>query len=93
MKIILKSALNLTALTLIALTYASSAHAKKSCTDEPKEKWMKVEDFKKKVESEGYKISKFKQPGTCYEIYGTDASGKKVEIYFNPVDGSAVKGK
>lgn len=69
------------------------AQAKKSCTDEPKEKWMKEEDFKKKVESDGYKIKKFKQPGTCYEIYGTDKDGKKVEIYFNPVDGSIVKSK
>jgi hypothetical protein len=42
---------------------------------------------------EGYIISKFKQPGTCYEIYGTNKEGKKVEIYFNPVDSSIVKSK
>lgn len=65
--------------------------AKTSCTDQPKDKWMKVEDFKKKVEAEGYTISKFKQPGTCYEIYGKNKEGKKVEIYFNPVDASIVK--
>lgn len=68
-----------------------SAFAKKHCTDEPKEKWMSEADFKKKVEAEGYKIKKFKQPGTCYEIYGTDKEGKKVEIYFNPADGNIVK--
>jgi hypothetical protein len=68
-----------------------SANAKKSCTDQPKDKWMKEEDFKKKVEGLGYTIKKFKQPGTCYEIYGTDKDGKKVEIYFNPVDASIVK--
>lgn len=73
------------------LTLGVSAFAKKHCTDEPKEKWMSEADFKKKVEAEGYKIRKFKQPGTCYEIYGTDKDGKKVEIYFNPVDGSIVK--
>lgn len=67
------------------------AHAKKSCTDQPKDKWMSEADFKKKVEAEGYKIRKFKQPGTCYEIYGKDKDGKNVEIYFNPVDGSIVK--
>lgn len=69
------------------------AHAKKSCTDKPKEKWMKEEDFKKRLEGEGYKIRKFKQPGSCYEIYGTNKDGKNVEIYFNPVDGSVVKEK
>lgn len=65
--------------------------AKKSCTDQPKDKWMKEEDFKKRMEAEGYKIRKFKQPGTCYEIYGTNKDGKSVEIYFNPVDASIVK--
>lgn len=75
--------------TFIGITGA--AHAKKSCTDQPKEKWMSEEAFKKKVEGQGYKIRKFKQPGTCYEIYGTNKDGKNVEIYFNPVDASIVK--
>lgn len=74
----------------IAMT-GLSAFAKKACTDQPKDKWMKEEDFKKKVESLGYKISKFKQPGTCFEIYGTNKEGKKVEVYFNPVDASIIK--
>ncbi len=67
------------------------AHAKKNCTDQPKEKWMSEADFKKKVEETGYKINKFKQPGSCYEIYGTNKDGKKVEVYFNPVDATVVK--
>lgn len=67
-----------------------TVQAKKSCTNEPKSKWMSEEEFKKKVEAEGYKITKFKQPGSCYEIYGTNKEGKKVEIYFNPVDASIV---
>ena len=54
---------------------------------------VKEDDFKKKVEGQGYQIKKFKQPGTCYEIYGLNKEGKKVEIYFNPVDGSIVKEK
>jgi hypothetical protein len=73
------------------LTLGSTAHAKKSCTEQPKDKWMSEEAFRKKVEEQGYKISKFKQPGSCYEIYGTNKDGKKVEIYFNPVDASIVK--
>lgn len=80
-------------LGLLIFTATASAYAKKNCTNEPKEKWMSEADFKKKVEAEGYKISKFKQPGSCYEIYGTNKEGKKVEIYFNPVDGSIVKEK
>jgi hypothetical protein len=69
------------------------AYARKECTDQPRSKWMTEEQFKKKAEEEGYKIRKFKQPGSCYEIYGTDKDGKDVEIYFNPVDGSIAKRK
>ncbi len=75
------------------LTMSGQVFAKKSCTDKPKTEWMSEADFKKKVETEGYKIRKFKQPGTCYEIYGQNKEGKEVEIYFNPVDGSIVKEK
>lgn len=83
---------NVGILMLLFLT-SGVAFAKKNCTNEPKEKWMSESDFKKKVEDEGYKINKFKQPGTCYEIYGVNKEGKKVEIYFNPVDGTPVKKK
>lgn len=79
----------------IAMVLAAgvTAHAKKNCTDQPKDKWMSEADFKKKAEAEGYKIRKFKTPGTCYEIYGTDKTGKDVEVYFNPVDGSVAHDK
>lgn len=80
-------------MTMLVVFIGVAAQAKKDCTDEPKEKWMKQEDFKKMVESQGYTIRKFKQPGTCYEIYGKNKDGKNVEIYFNPVDGSIVKEK
>jgi hypothetical protein len=83
----------LLAALVLGLGLVITAQAKKDCTTEPKSKWMSEADFKKKVETEGYKISKFKQPGTCYEIYGTNKDGKKVEIYFDPVDGSIVKEK
>ncbi len=82
-----------TLLALLLISATVPALAKKDCTSEPKDKWMTEEAFKAKVEGEGYKIRKFKQPGSCYEIYGTDKNGKNVEIYFNPVDGSIVKSK
>ena len=85
----MKTAILLTSILLAA----PMSFAKKSCTDQPKDKWMSEDAFKKMVEAQGYTIKKFKQPGTCYEIYGTNKEGKKVEIYFNPVDGSVSKAK
>ena len=89
MKKNLFSSLMLASLSVLPL----SAFAKKDCTTEPKEKWMSEADFKKKVESEGYTIKKFKIEGNCYEIYGVNKEGKKVEIYFNPIDGIPAKKK
>jgi len=40
-------------------------------------------DAKAKLVAQGYKIDKFKVDGTCYEIYGSNKDGKKVEIYFD----------
>jgi len=81
------------ALVLGLMMMTQIAAAKDDCTDQPKEKWMKEADFQKRLEGEGYKIRKFKQEGSCYEIYGTGKDGKDVEIYFNPVDGAIVKSK
>lgn len=69
---------------LIAASSATLA-AEPACTA-PKDKWMNVDTFKKGVESQGYKIKTFKiTKGNCYEIYGFDKAGKKVEINFDPV--------
>jgi hypothetical protein len=83
---------NMTILVL-TLMISTTTFARKTCTEEPKSRWMSEAAFKKKVTEEGYKIRKFQQPGSCYEIYGTDKDGKEVEIYFNPVDGSVIKSK
>lgn len=75
--------------TMLALT--TQVYAKKSCTSEPKSKWISESEFKAKLEKEGYEIRKFKQPGTCYEIYGKNPQGQKVEVYFNPVTAEVIK--
>lgn len=81
-------------LALVAASVVSTAvFAGPSC-DVPKEKWMKEADFKAKVEAEGYKIKTFKiTKDNCYEIYGFDKDGKKVEIYFNPETGAELERK
>ena len=67
---------------------STSAFAKKDCTNLPKDKWMAEAEFKKQAEAKGYKITKFKQPGSCYEIYGTNKEGKEVEVVESRFSGS-----
>lgn len=76
---------------LIALT--GSAMASPTCSA-PKDQWQPEATFKKDLEAQGYKIKTFKvTKGQCYEIYGTDKAGKKVEIYFDPVSGKPLQQK
>ena len=68
---------------VILLGFSSAAFASAKCEKHPKEEWMKQDEAKARLESQGYKIRKFKVDGNCYEIYGHDKQGKRVEIYFD----------
>jgi hypothetical protein len=71
------------ALGSLAALAASPAAAKADCKAYPKSEWMKEADAKAKIQAQGYTISKFKVDGNCYEIYGKNKEGKKVEIYYD----------
>jgi hypothetical protein len=75
--------LTLAALIGIVAVAPLSAFAKADCKAYPKAEWMKEADAKAKLEGQGYTINKFKVDGNCYEIYGKNKEGKKVEIYFD----------
>jgi hypothetical protein len=67
----------------LAAAVPLSSFAKADCKAYPKDQWMKEADAKAKIEAQGYTISKFKVDGNCYEIYGRNKEGKKVEIYYD----------
>ena len=75
----------------VALGASGSAFAKADCPAHPKSEWMKESDARAKLEAEGYKIKKFKVDGNCYEIYGHNKEGKKVEIYYDTKTLAVVK--
>lgn len=77
----------------LLIAISSSAMAGPQC-NAAKEKWMPEAEFKKGLESQGYQIKTFKvSKGQCYEIYGTDKTGNKVEIYFDPVTSAILEKK
>lgn len=72
---------------------SGAAVAGPSC-NVPKEQWVKEADLRARVEAQGIQIKNFKvTQGNCYEIYGHDRHGKKVEIYFNPATGAELERK
>ena len=81
----------LVATVCAGVAFSGAAWAGANCKAYPKTEWMTEADAKAKIESQGYKIAKFKVDGNCYEIYGTDKAGKKVEIYFDAKSLDVVK--
>ena len=82
-------------LALICLFAASGAAiAGPTCTDEPQSKWLTEAEMTKKFKEMGY-VDDVKKlhvsKGKCWEIYGRDKAGKKVEVYFHPITGAIVE--
>ncbi len=77
----------------IAAALPLAAQASPTCTKEPRSSWLSEAQMKEKLTQYGYRdIKVFKATASgCYEIYGHDAQGRKVEVYFNPIDGSVVQ--
>ncbi len=75
------------------LLVAQSAIAGPQC-NVPKANWQDPVKFQEQLKSAGYDIKTFKvSKGQCYEIYGFDKSGQRVEIYFDPETGKPVQTK
>lgn len=84
------------AIAVIALASLTTACGMRStgteCTNAPQTEWQNQDTFQQNLLDQGYKINKFVVTGgNCYEIYGFNKEGQKVEIYFNPVTGEVVK--
>jgi hypothetical protein len=58
-----------------------------TCDSGDKENWKTQAELKTQMlEVEGWeKIRKIKVDGECYEVYGTNPDGRKVEAYYHPV--------
>ena len=67
------------------------AMAGPECTEAPRDQWMSETQMQRKIIDGGYVIERFKIDDSCYEIYGRNGQGQKVEIYFDPVTGEIVK--
>lgn len=81
-----------TALIVMLLESAALAAAPE-CTNEPRSRWMNEIAFRDSLKQQGYVVKKFKVVKRCYEIYGADKLGRKVEVYFSPVTGQVIKSR
>lgn len=67
----------------LALADSAAAHGKVSC-DVPAAERRPQADLRASLERQGWTIRKIEVSKGCYEVYGKDANGAKVEAFFNP---------
>ena len=68
---------------LASVAGIGSAAAAETCSVLQAE-WQPKEVLQQKLEAEGWKIKTIKIDQGCYEVYGTDGAGKRMETYFDP---------
>ncbi len=85
------------ALTALTLTLANSVSAFASddaaCGNAAPDQWMSQDAIKAKATDLGYEVRRVKVEDGCYEVYGIDKNGAKVELYMNPVTGTIASQK
>lgn len=54
------------------------------CEPVPKEEMKPQMELQRKLVAEGWKVRQVKNFNGCYEVYGFDATGRRVEAFFNP---------
>ena len=72
------------ALAVAAGASPAAATGKMTC-DAPQAQWKSRAALEKSLKKQGWQVRKSKVDGGCYEVYGTDPKGNRVEAYFHPV--------
>jgi len=80
------------AFALANIGIAAPALAEPSC-DVNREEWQTEQALRDKLGALRWTIKNVKIDNGCYEVYGADENGKRVEIYFNPKTLEAVPGQ
>ncbi|MEP7156019.1 MAG: PepSY domain-containing protein [Betaproteobacteria bacterium] len=73
-----------TAVTASIFSLTAAAHGDVKCDSLPKSEWKKQIDLQKKLTDEGWKVRQVKTENNCYEVYGFDEKGNRVEAFFHP---------
>jgi hypothetical protein len=72
------------AMVLTASTGTAWAHGDWTCKTYPKEQWRPHTELQRKLETDGWRLRQMKTSNGCYEVYGVDPKGKRVEAFFDP---------
>jgi hypothetical protein len=77
---------------LASLTSATVASAAPACNVD-KAEWQTEQALRDKLAAQSWTIANVKIDNGCFEVYGTDDKGQKVEVYFDPKTLEPVSGQ
>lgn len=64
---------------------SASATGLATCDSGPMEKWQPQGQLIKILTEAGWRVTRVKVDGGCYEVYAITDKGERVEAYFHPV--------
>ena len=67
------------------LSAGANATGLATCDSGPKSGWQSQDKLAGDLKSRGWQVRRIKIDGGCYEVYGIDDKGQRVEAYFHPV--------
>jgi len=56
-----------------------------TCDSGPREGWQPQAKLEKQLVEQKWQVRRIKVDGGCYEVYGFNEKGERVEAYFHPV--------
>ena len=79
----------------LALAFAAGAqaHGNVKCEPVPKAEMKPQADLQKDLTGKGWRVRQVKEYHGCYEVYGFDDKGAKVEAFFDPKTFERVESK
>ncbi|MFY0619704.1 PepSY domain-containing protein [Shimia sp.] len=73
---------------LLSLPLSAEATGIHKCEPTEKSAWLSDTEITEQLEAKGWSVRFVKEDGGCWEVYGTNPEGKRVEGYFHPVTGA-----
>ena len=73
------------ATTLLLALPGAHATGLATCDSGAKETWQPQATLEQMLKAKGWTVRRVKEDGGCYEVYGLDDKGQRVEAYFHPL--------
>jgi hypothetical protein len=70
-------------LTTAAILLAGPAFAANGCSTAPAASFKPQSDLQAMLKADGLTVRQIKTENGCYEVYATDAAGKRVNVAYN----------